>query len=139
VKIGIFQDFLLGALSGSNKYYQKELGSWKKRINENDIISELVNSRLEKNKTKRETAVSLSTQEKFNLWFDHVEKNELLVEQKFEKDGFKMGSFQDKLVGTLSGSSNKYYQKDLEAWREKIQENDIVSDLIDKRVAKRSK
>ena len=133
VKLGIFQDTLFGALSGRNQSYKNNIEGWKKKIKDNATVKKLIDDKVEELKNKRENKTEISTDEKFDMWFEYVVANGKFVPQSYIEDEVKLGIFQDTLFGALSGR-NQSYKNNIEGWKKKIKDNATVKKLIDDKV-----
>lgn len=132
ILLGCFQDRLIRSLS-SPVFIFKNIDIWKEKYIE---LFKLLNQRVFKIENERENKVDISPNEKIVLLNKLIfeENNGKLIFKTYKtNDKINIGSFQDNLIGALSGRNKHYYKNEIPNWKQKYPK---LFELFEKRVSK---
>ena len=119
LKLGIFQDTMLGCFNGRNGGYKAEKNSWLKDIKTWPCWPEF-EKRIELSK-ENQVKKKWTLDEKFARYKEVMDGRVELLPQSFvdKETGLKLGSFQNDLIGSFSGR-NKQYKNKKDDWLKEI-------------------
>src|SRR3989304_4619913 len=115
MKLGVFQDNFLGALSGNNQYFRNILSIWKEEFKK-DGTWWMFEERL-KNISNGRSSRKFNPEEKFNAIRRYTLNNNSLCFKNYEENGMNLGSFQNSLLGALTGRNDRF-RDEVPRWKD---------------------
>jgi superfamily II DNA or RNA helicase/transposase len=117
MRLGNFQNGLLGAISGRNHRFNKELSVWEKRY---EYLWELLKERVS-GFAFGSVSRAWKSSDKIERLNQVVLENKTLVESRFiTEDQMRLGNFQTNLLRAISGRTRRF-SKELSVWEKRYE------------------